>query len=65
MDLDYNKDYQRGWASGSKGGVLDRADADGRSAIRAWMDGFLDAATGRTKWHLRDCQGCPEHPKET
>lgn len=64
MDFDYDRDYKRGWTSGSRGSdVLDRADADGRSKIRGWMDGYLDAATGRAKWHLRDCKGCPEHSR--
>lgn len=42
------------------GGALDRADQRGEP--EAWYDGYLDAAAGREKWHLRDCDGCPDHP---
>lgn len=52
---EYRKAYKRGWASAQRGiGGLDRADA--RNEVDAWYDGYLDAAAGREKWHLRDCE---------
>ena len=57
----YDRDYNRGWkSSGGSADTLDRADADGRSSIKAWMDGYMDYAVGRPKFHLRDCQGCDD-----
>jgi hypothetical protein len=51
----YKRDYERGWRSTAG---LDRADADGRSDNEAWMDGYLDQAAGREKWHMLNC---PDH----
>lgn len=56
----YRKAYNRGWKSANTYGSLDRADADGRSSDVAWMDGYLDNATGREKWHLLFC---PDHER--
>ncbi len=52
----YRTDYNRGWSSSRNAAGLDRADADGRSSITAWMDGYLDEAAGREKWHRLNCQ---------
>jgi hypothetical protein len=51
----YAADYNRGWRAGqgAGSGYLDRADDRGEPD--AWYDGYLDAAAGRTKWHLRYC----------
>lgn len=52
----YRSDYNRGWRYSARGsGGLDHADATGLSAREGWMDGYLDYAAGRSKWHLRDC----------
>ena len=52
---EYRKAYRAGRATSLRGGSLDRADADGRSANDAWMDGYLDVAAGREMWHLLHC----------
>lgn len=61
-NADYARDYNRGWKSGTSGasGALDRADA--RREPEAWYDGYLDAATGREKWHIPNC---PAHHNGT
>jgi len=52
----YTKDYQRGWRySQTASANLDTADRRGWSKIKGWMDGYLDNAAGRPKWHLREC----------
>lgn len=57
MNSDYAKDYNRGWRySGTANANLDTADRRGWSRIEGWMDGYLDYATGRAKWHYRDCK---------
>jgi ribosome modulation factor len=56
----YRRDYTRGWRSGQNGVSLDRADANGNSDNDAWLDGYLDAAAGRTKWHI---PLCPDHDR--
>lgn len=59
----YRKDYNAGWRySHSPNATLNHADAIGAS--EAWMDGYLDYAACRSKWHLLLCEGCEEHPKE-
>jgi hypothetical protein len=51
----YAKDYNRGWRYSATTGGLDIPDRRGWTRIEAWMDGYLDEATGRAKWHYRDC----------
>jgi hypothetical protein len=56
---EYRKDYRKGWRySGSEGATLDHADAI--RASDAWVDGYLDLAAGRQKWHRLNC---PDHEK--
>lgn len=65
----YRKDYKRGWRFDRRGGApssydggnLGYADEKGWSSIAAWMDGFLDSAAGREKWHLALCENHDEH----
>lgn len=60
--LHYRERYLAGWRYSMNVGSLDRPDQDGRSSDDAWMDGYLDAATGRDKWHLPTCtdhDNCP------
>ena len=62
MDKQYKLDYNRGWRTSEKVGNLDQADRDGRSNNDAWMDGYLDYAAGREKFHLANCtdhNNCP------
>jgi hypothetical protein len=56
----YKREYNRGWnasraygraANPSATSPLDRTDRSDD-----WIDGYLDHATGRDKWHLRDCE---------
>lgn len=61
----YEEAYAKGWASSARGGSLERCEDRfsgdvrvGPGALDAWMDGWLDYAAGREKWHLRDC---PDH----
>lgn len=52
----YRADYNRGWRYSRTGlDGLDYADRTGLSTREGWMDGYLDFAAGRAKWHLRDC----------
>lgn len=56
---EYTEDYNRGWRYSATGtGGLDTADRRGWSRREGWMDGYLDCAAGRAKWHYRDC---PNH----
>lgn len=51
---EYRADYNKGWRySGSESASLDHADRI--RASDAWIDGYMDYAAGRPKWHLRDC----------
>lgn len=60
----YDRAYKRGWASSARAGSLDNCEnresykAECHGWMDAWLDGWLDFATGRDKWHLRDC---PDH----
>jgi hypothetical protein len=56
-DYDMYK-YNAGQRSAISGadGCLERADA--RGEVAAWYDGYMDAATGREKWHT---PLCPAH----
>jgi hypothetical protein len=60
----YNGHYSRGWRAsqnpGSGYGPSPLERADDRNEPRAWYDGYLDYATGRPKFHSRDCRA-PEH----
>lgn len=56
---EYGSAYNRGWRySATSTASLDYADRRGWSRNDAWLDGYLDYAAGRQKWHLRDC---PKH----
>src|SRR6266568_378123 len=63
---EYNGHYNRGWQSsqraarsaGNGPSALERADD--RREPDAWYDGYLDHATGRPKFHSRDCSA-PDH----
>lgn len=56
MDPAYRDAYNRGWRySNTSDAGLDNADRRGWTRDEAWTDGYLDAAAGRAKWHLRDC----------
>ena len=53
---DYNREYNNGWRAGARFSGLDGIHTD------AWEDGYLDYATDRPKWHLRECtdhDNCP------
>ena len=59
----YAAAYRKGWAASARGSALDEAEDRyvaryGRAEHDAWLDGWLDYAAGRPKWHLRDC---PDH----
>jgi len=52
----YRKSYNAGWRySQSASANLDYADRTGKSSDDAWMDGYLDLAAGREKWHRLNC----------
>ncbi len=55
----YMQRYNAGWRRSMRvGSIPDSPIADDD----AWMDGYLDYAVGREKWHLRDCadhDNCP------
>jgi len=56
MDKQYRKDYNRGWRySETANANLDTADSKGWTDSNAWMDGYLDLAAGRDKWHTPNC----------
>jgi hypothetical protein len=69
--LTYVQAYNKGWRASTTADSMDAAE--GRFEARygtnkdqwnAWMDGYLDQAAGREKWHLRECRangGCAEH----
>lgn len=69
---EYRAAYRRGWDTGQRGadGALDRADRRGEP--HAWYDGYMDAATGRERWHMITCtdadclanHGNPRRPEE-
>lgn len=55
-DSEYAAAYNKGWRYSANGaGGLDHADRRGWSRSEGWMDGYLDYAAGRAKWHYRDC----------
>lgn len=49
---EYVRNYNRGWKSTNLEFSDDIADDAEREA---WLDGYMDAATGREKWHLLNC----------
>lgn len=56
IDPKYKADYERGWRYSARGsGGLDVADRRGWSRDEGWMDGYLDYAAGRDKWHYATC----------
>jgi hypothetical protein len=62
--LTYNAAYSKGWAAAARTSDLDAAETrylrrHGHEQRAAWEDGWMDYATSREKWHLRDC---PNHP---
>jgi hypothetical protein len=64
-ELTYAEAYEKGWRSSAGLGPIDLTERESRFTARygharedAWMDGYLDYAAGREKWHLRDC---PDH----
>lgn len=61
MEKEYRKQYEKGWRySNSANPTLDYADRRGLTKIDAWVDGYMDAAAGREKWHIPNC---PNHNK--
>lgn len=66
--LTYNQAYEKGWrASNRPDHDLDSAEARfrrryGDAQWDAWLDGWMDVACGREKWHLRDCPNHDECP---
>lgn len=53
---EYRASYSAGWRyAGSATANLDYADSRGLSADTAWMDGYLDRAAGRARWHRLHC----------
>jgi len=54
-DAEYTDRYNAGWRYSARGSSLDAADRKGLSRSEGFMDGYLDQATGRAKWHYRDC----------
>lgn len=59
----YHMWYRKGWKrSATVGTISMAADLLPTDAHNAWMDGYLDNATGREMWHLyhcRDHDNCP------
>jgi hypothetical protein len=60
---EYRKHYKWGWQyGGGESGSLDYVDTKynyGRKpGYQAALDGYLDIAAGRAKWHLLNC---PSH----
>jgi hypothetical protein len=51
---EYTRDYNRGWAAAGRGGTC--REWESGTSSDAFDCGYLDRATGRVKWHLRDCQ---------
>ena len=43
---------------------LYRLDPSGLSELRAWLDGFWDAALDRYAQRVRDDSGVPQHPRD-
>jgi hypothetical protein len=55
---EYKREYNKGWAGGRRAqDTPPRAWENGTSSD-AYDDGYLDAAAGRSKWHLTNC---PDH----
>jgi hypothetical protein len=54
----YRERYNAGWRYSERGSSLDAADARGLTDSEAWMDGYLDMATGRDRYHITFC---PDH----
>lgn len=56
---EYKREYNRGWAASQRFGRdltgRMRAPLDNPSRSDAYIDGYLDHATGRDKWHLETC----------
>ena len=52
---EYKRDYRNGWNVSERcsEGALERADE--RNVSHAWLDGYMDYACGRTKYHLMQC----------
>lgn len=58
QDATYRKDYNAGWLySHSDNANLDNSG----NKSDAWLDGYLDFAVGREKWHL---YYCPKHDND-
>lgn len=52
---DYRNRYAKGWRYAVRATGLDNADRRGLTRDDAWMDGYLDQAAGRERWHLLRC----------
>lgn len=53
----YHMWYRKGWKrSATVGSISEFADTLPSDAHDAWMDGYLDNATGRDMWHLWECR---------
>ena len=60
-DAVYRAEYEKGWRySGLENASLDNS----YYKSNAWIDGYMDRACGREKWHFWHCRqmrGCEEH----
>ena len=54
----YRERYNAGWRYSERGSSLDREDALRHTDNEAWMDGYLDMAAGRERYHMAFC---PDH----
>lgn len=58
----YRKSYEAGWRYSQRPSAsLDYADRTGKSRDTGWMDGYLDLAAGRPKWHRLNCKDHGPH----
>lgn len=59
-DTTYRRWYERGWRySGTENANLDfvpRELSTFSPEYDAWLDGYMDLAVGREKWHLAHCK---------
>jgi hypothetical protein len=52
---EYKRDYNAGWRYSLTSPAPNLEHADAIDASHAWLDGYMDAATGRHKWHYLRC----------
>lgn len=68
LDPAVRKAYDRGWRfSTYTDGDLDDADSKGYTSIPGWIDGYMDAACSRPRWHSAWCRAdnhdlCDDEP---